>query len=161
MHVRTIQVAGKAIAGEEEDPALDRSVVSKQTSTSAAAATPPAWPAARPAQHSLSNKHASSSAAASAPSSTLAGQHSVSAPSRLIAARRHRMAQLSSSTAPTNSAAAAAASGKIWCPAELSHVVSCGGVKRRSCSMQLETVLPLYSGYAADKIRMVDGCKPS
>lgn len=89
-----MQVAGKAIAGEEEDPTLNRAASHQQASTSATASAPSATPAAQPAQHSLS------------------------APSRLHAhPRRQRTPQ--ASLVVTQTASAVAAPGEYACAADI------------------------------------------
>lgn len=88
-----MQVAGKAIAGEEEDPPHSGTDATMHPPSSAAAALPPA------------SKHASSSAALPKPGTDQSSRQALSAPSRLLSGSRRP--QVSPSAASAGQATAA------------------------------------------------------
>ena len=101
-----MQVAGKAIAGEEEEPPLSTSARSTPASTSAA-----------------------TSPSASAPAQP---KQSLSAPSRLSAPRRLKASQSSPAAAPTASATSTPSPGVFCCPALSSSILTLGWISCQS-----------------------------
>ena len=101
-----MQVAGKAIAGEEEEPPLSTSARSRPASTSAAT-SPTASTPAQPKQ-------------------------SLSAPSRLSAPRRLRAPQSSPAAAPTASATSTPPPGVFCCPALSTSILTLGCISCQS-----------------------------
>ena len=101
-----VQVAGKVIAGEEEEPLLSASARSTPASTSAAT---------------------SPSASVPAPP-----KQSLSAPSRLSAPRRLKASQSSPAAAPTASATSTPSPGVFCCPALSTSILKLGWISCQS-----------------------------